>query len=183
MNALDWVFAAVIVLLGVRCLVRGIVEEVLSVAAIALGLLAGLYLYKPAGALIAGLFAPKTVPVPELFGFAAAFLLAFLLVKLIERMIREGLEAAKLGAVDRALGFVLGLAEGLLAVSLVLVVMSLLAEPLKNLVDMKKLLDGSFFARTLLPLVGPGFEKATQGIKIEAPKLDLKVQAPAIKKP
>jgi membrane protein required for colicin V production len=183
MNTLDWVFAAVIVLLGVRCLVRGIVEEVLSVAAIALGLLAGLYLYKPAGSLIANLFAPKAVPVPELIGFAAAFLLAFLLVKLIEKLIREGLEAAKLTTIDRALGLVLGLAEGLLVVSLVLVGMSLLAGPLEKLVDLRKLLDGSFFARTLLPLVGPGFEKATQGIKIEAPKLDLKVQPPAIKKP
>jgi membrane protein required for colicin V production len=169
MNTLDWIFVVVLALLGVRCMIKGFVSEVLSVAAILVGLLAGLFLYKAAGQLLVGWGLPATPQLlPAILGFAAVFLLAFLVVKLIERLLREGIEAAELGGVDRVLGLVLGLAEGLLLVSLVLVAMSLLEPALKSIAGYQKLLSGSFFARFLLPLIGPEVAKATQGMKLPA---------------
>jgi membrane protein required for colicin V production len=181
MNALDWVFIIVLVLLGVRCMVRGFIAEVLSVAAVLAGLLAGLFLYKGAGQLFVtwGLKATPAL-LPAILGFAAVFLLAFLVVKIIERLLKQGIEAAELGGVDRAAGLVLGLAEGLLVIAIVLVAMSLL-EPGLKLAGFTKLLKGSFFARLILPILGPEVAKATQGIKLEPPQLQLK--PPAIKKP
>jgi membrane protein required for colicin V production len=182
MNALDWIFIAVFALLGLRCMIKGFVAEVLSVAALLAGLVAALFLYKGAAQLfVAWGLNPKPDLVPAILGFAAVFILAFLLVKIIERLLKEGIEAAELGAVDRLLGLALGLAEGLLVVSIVLVAMSLLEPSLKSLGGYSKLLGGSFFARTILPVIGPEVAKATQGIKLGTPKLQL--APPVIKKP
>lgn len=187
MNTLDWIFVVVLAILGVRCMMRGFVEEILSVAAVLAGLLAGLLLYKPAGELFVswGLVGQPTsgapAAVPGILGFAAAFILAFLIIKIVERMLKEGIEEAELGGIDRFLGLLLGLAEGLVLVALVLVTMKLLEPAFKTVPGYAKLLQGSVFARTILPIVGPEIAKATQGIKIEAPSLQLK--APAVKKP
>lgn len=175
MNALDWVFIVVFALLGIRCMVKGLVAEVLSVAAVFAGLLAGIFLYKAAAQLFVGWgLAAKPEILPSLLGFAAVFIVAFLIVKLVARLLKEGIEAAELGGVDRALGLILGLVEGLILVSFILVAMSLLEPTLKTITGYSKLLGGSFFARTILPIIGPEVAKATQGIKLDVP---------AIKKP
>lgn len=163
MNVLDWIFLAVIAILGIRCFVRGFVEELLSVAAYAVGLLAGLLLYK-VGADILKTKLGLTV-IPEVIAFAAFFVVGFLVVKIIEKLIHEGLEAAKLQSVDRIVGFVFGALEGLVVVSLVLVVMTV-----QPIFDVKKILEGSFSARVLLPIIGPEVSKWTQGIKMPDPK-------------
>lgn len=182
MNTLDWIFIALMAILGVRCMLRGFVEEILSVASVLAGLLAGLLLYKGAGELFVSWGLPaQPSALPGVLGFLAAFLLAFLLVKLVERLLKEGIESAELGGVDRLLGLVLGLVEGLVLVSLVLVLMDLIAPAFKSMPGYAKLLQGSFFARTILPLVGPELAKATQGINLKVPELPLK--APAVTKP
>jgi membrane protein required for colicin V production len=172
MNALDWVFIVVFALLGIRCMVKGLVAEVLSVAAIFAGLLAGLFLYKAAAQLFVGWgLAAKPEILPSILGFAAVFIVAFLIVKLVARLLKEGIEAAELGGVDRALGFLLGLAEGLILVSFILVAMSLLEPALNSITGYSKLLAGSFFARIILPVIGPEVAKATQGIKLDVPAM------------
>jgi membrane protein required for colicin V production len=105
--------------------------------------------------------------------FAAIFLIAFLLVKILERLLHEGLEAARLDRLDRVLGLVLGAVEGLLAASIILIVLQI-----QPLFDVKALLAGSVFAKTILPIVGPEVTKAlTPALKSVGPIL------PALKKP
>ena len=184
MNTLDWIFVAVLALLGIRCMVKGFVAEVLSVAAVLVGILAALFLYKSAGLLFVGWGLPAAPAIlPAALGFAVVFLVGFLVVKLIERLLEDGIEAAQLGGIDRILGLVLGLAEGLMIVCLVLIAMSLVEPSFKTIPGFSKLLRGSAFARVLLPIVGPELAKATQGIKLNAPALDLQIKAPAPKKP
>jgi membrane protein required for colicin V production len=184
MNTLDWIFIVVLVLMGIRCMVRGFVAEVLSVAALLVGLLAALVFYKSAAALLVSWgLAAQPAALPGILGFGAVFLVGFLIMKFIERLIKEGIEAAELGGVDRALGLVLGLAEGLLLISIVLVAMSILEPAFKSVPGYAKLLQGSAFARFILPIVGPEVVKATQGIKPEVPELKLQLKAPAVKKP
>ena len=182
MNTLDWIFIVVLAILGIRCMAKGFVAEILSVASILGGLLAGLLLYKPAGELFVSWgLASQPAALPGILGFAAAFLAAYLVVKLVERLLKEGIEEADLGGIDRFLGLILGLAEGLIIVSLVLVLMSLLEPAFKSVPGYAKLLSDSFFARFILPIVGPELAKATQGINLSMPALKLK--APAVTKP
>ena len=183
MNTLDWIFVAVLALLGIRCMIKGFVAEVLSVAAVLVGILSALFLYKIVGPLLVGWGLPAAPAiVPAAIAFAAVFIVGFLVVKLIERLLEEGIEAAQLGGVDRILGLALGLAEGLMIVCLVLVAMSLFEPSLKSIPGFSNLLRGSAFARILVPIVGPELVKATQGIKLNAPGLDL-LKAPAPKRP
>lgn len=156
MNALDWILLAILLLLGLRCLVRGFVQELLSVAAYAVGLGAALYLYKPAGALLASRFAG--LPLPAVIAFAALFLVGFLLTRLLGKLLKEGLEAANLAWADKVLGFVIGLAEGFVVVALILLVLKV-----QPLFDVKPLLADSVFAKALLPIVEPGVAKALGG--------------------
>lgn len=175
MNALDWVFIIILALLGIRCMVKGFVAEVLSVAAFFAGLLAGLFLYKSVGRIFVGWgLAAKPELLPSILGFIAVFLVAFLVVKFVARLLEEGIEAAQLGGVDRILGLVLGLAEGLILVSFILVAMRLLEPTLKSVAGYSKLLDGSFFSKLILPIIGPEVIKVAQGMKLNLP---------AIKKP
>ena len=152
MSTMDWIFAGIVILLAVRCFVRGFVQEVLSVASYAFGLLAGL------------LFSNTVLEIAEkklglsglsptikyIIAFALCFIVGFLIMKLIEKLIREGLEAANLDIFDKVLGLGLGIAEGLVVVSLLLVIMKI-----QPFFDATKLLSSSLFASTLLPLVGP----------------------------
>jgi membrane protein required for colicin V production len=167
MNVLDWIFVALIFLLGARCMARGFVAEILSVASVALGLLAALLLYKGAAALLRDKLGVTTLP--EVLAFAAIFLIVFLVVRLIDRLVSEGLEASQLGGLDRVLGLVLGLFEGILATAVILVALSLLQPILKSAVDLSKLIDGSAFGRVILPIVGPEVAKVTKGIGLIAP--------------
>ena len=153
MSPLDWIFVAIMLLLGVRCLVRGFVAELLSVASYAIGLGLALILYKQGGALLATSY-PK-LPLPQAVAFIALFLLAFLLTRILAKALSEGLEASHLEALDKVLGFILGAIEGLVAVSLIL----LLLQAVKPLVDTTKLLSSSVFAKTILPVIGPELAK------------------------
>ena len=155
---MDWIFLALIALSAFRCLKRGFVEELLSMAAPVVGIGAAILLYGWGAELLISRFGVTTLP--QVLAFAAIFLIAFVLVKLLGRMIREGLEAANLDKADKALGFVLGLAEGLIAVALVLLVLE--AQPV---FDLGKLLEGSAFAKTILPAIGPSVAGALAPIK------------------
>jgi membrane protein required for colicin V production len=171
MNTLDWIFLAIIGLLAIRCFMRGFVEEILSVASFAVGGLSALLFYRPGAAFIKAQFGIATLG--EIIAFVAIFLVAFLIVKIIERIVHQGVEAAKLDTVDRILGLALGLVEGILLVSAILVFMKLVQPLLKSFADIAGLLEGSFFARTILPIVGPEVTKALSPL----------LNAPAAKKP
>jgi membrane protein required for colicin V production len=172
MNSLDWVFIAILALLGIRCMAKGFVAELSSMASFLAGILVAILFYRPAGELLVGWgLSAKPAAFPEVLGFVVAFFAAFLLVRLVGRIVSEGVEAAQMGGLDRSLGLILGLAEGLLVVSLILIAMSLLEPRLKSVEGYARLLDDSVFAKLILPIVGPEVAKATQGIN--APELRL----------
>ncbi|HET7838350.1 MAG TPA: CvpA family protein [Rectinemataceae bacterium] len=153
MNTMDWIFVGLIVILAIRCFVRGFVEEILSVASIVGGIFAALLLYRPAGAFLKTRLGVSLVP--EVLGFLVVFLLTFLAVKLLERLLTEGLEASRLERADRIVGLFLGMIEGLLLVSVLLVIMSIVHIP-----GLQKALEGSAFAKLILPIIGPEVTKA-----------------------
>lgn len=154
MNVLDWVCLGIIVLLSVRCLVRGFVAEILSVAAWLVGAAVALLLYKQGAVFLAS--KASQLPLPEAFAFAAIFILAFIATKILGNMLKEGIEAAQLATLDRILGLLLGAFEGLVSVSIILLVM----QSINNVIPTKELLDGSAFAKAILPIIGPEVAKA-----------------------
>jgi membrane protein required for colicin V production len=146
MNALDYVLFAIIALSALRCWFRGIIGEVLSMAAVLGGLLAGIFFYRQVGAWLSRLWPLGGFEV--VLGFVAAFAVVFIVVKIIERSLRSVLENLNLDILDKVLGLLFGALEGLVLSAVVL--MALRYQPL---VDVSALLEGSLVARVLLPLV------------------------------
>jgi len=172
MNILDWILLGFLLLAAMRGLSRGLVQELSTVAAPVAGLAAGIFLYKWGAEVLRTRLHLETLP--ELVAFGVLFLIGFAVVKVVATMIHEGIEAAELDKVDRSLGLVLGLVEGLVVVALILIILQV-----QPLADASKLLAGSWFARTLLPLVGPEVAKAFDALgKTAADSVQIK---PAIK--
>lgn len=155
---IDIVFGSLILILVVRCALRGFIEEFMSMAALVLGLLCAILFYKPGAEYVRSKLGDQYLP--ELVAFVGLFLIAFVLVKILERILKDIMEQVKLGGVDRLLGLLLGLVEGLLVVSAALFVLS--KQPL---FDSSALLDHSFFAKLLLPLIGEAGRSAAAAVK------------------
>jgi membrane protein required for colicin V production len=147
--AIDIFFLVLMALLVIRCALRGFVGEVMAVAAFLLGLLASLFFYRNGGLFIRERFMPGTKILPEVLAFIVLFFIVFILVKILGRILKDIIDRISLGGVDRFLGILLGLAEGILVTGLVLFVLSI-----QPLFDPAPLLDRSIFARLLLPLIG-----------------------------
>lgn len=115
MNPMDGVALVIILAFAIRCAVRGIVQEVMSMAALIAGGLSAFLFWKPLSILFASLI--PLAYLPQVLAVAVAFGLVFLLVKLVEHAFIETLDALSLGAVDHTLGFLLGIVEGILVCS------------------------------------------------------------------
>jgi membrane protein required for colicin V production len=155
---IDIVFGCIVLILVVRCALRGFIEEFMSMAAVVLGLLCAVFFFKPGAEYVRSRLGAAYMP--ELLAFVGLFFITFVLVKILERVLKDIAERVQLGPVDRALGIALGLAEGVLVVSAALFVLD--KQPL---FDPSALLDGSVFARILLPLVGEAGRTAASAVK------------------
>jgi membrane protein required for colicin V production len=136
----------------------------MTLASLALGVLCSLYLYRGGAAFLRGRglealtekipgILQKLLPglvrnIPEILSFVLIFIVVFVLIKLVEYLLVDIVNRINLKGVDHFLGFLFGFAEGLAAVSLLL-----LAFTLQPVFDAGPLLEGSFFAELLLPLM------------------------------
>ncbi|GHV94151.1 colicin V biosynthesis protein [Spirochaetia bacterium] len=145
---IDIIFIALIVIFTLRCALKGFIGELMSMASIVLGLLAALYFYKNGGGFIREKFMPELQIIPEIIAFIALFLIVFITIKILEAVLKGIIEGIRLGTADRFLGIFFGLVEGIIVVSLVLFVISI-----QPLFDPKPVLEKSFFAKMLLPLI------------------------------
>ncbi len=155
MNTLDYVLLGIIVLAALRCWFRGIISEVLTMAAVVGGLLAGIFFYRPVGAWISRLYPLGGFEIVA--GFVAAFAVVFIIVKIIERSLRSVLENLNLDVLDRIFGLVFGAVEGLIIATIIIMILRY-----QPLIDTASLLDGSLMARWLIPLVAERLPAATQ---------------------
>jgi membrane protein required for colicin V production len=148
---IDMVFAALVVIFTVRCALRGFISELLSMAAVVLGLLAALCLYGRGGEVVRARFMPGVNVVPEVLAFAALFLIVFIAVKILERILQDIIEGIRLGGIDRFLGILFGLIEGVVVVCLILFLLNV-----QPLFDSRPLLERSVFANFFMPLITGG---------------------------
>jgi len=109
---LDIVVIVVVLISAVLAMVRGFVREVLSVASWAAAAAAAYLFYKPLVPLVQPYFASKTVAV--IVSAAAIFFIALIVASYVTMKISDFVIDSRIGAIDRALGFVFGAVRGLL---------------------------------------------------------------------
>ena len=144
----DFVFAGIVVLFILRCAVRGFVSEIMSLAALVVGLLSAIFFFRTVGDFIRERFLPGVSTVPEVIAFVALFLLVFILARIVESILNGIIQGFRLDRLDRLLGAVLGFAEGIVVICLILLLISV-----QPFLDPDPLLENSFFADLLMPFI------------------------------
>ena len=145
-NLLDVIGIAIIIFAAIRCTFRGFIKEIMSMAALILGVLCAVFFSK-AGAVLLDTYVGFS-RWNQIIAFLGIFLLVYVIVKLTERLLRGLLEKIRLEKLDRALGFFLGLTEGIIVV--VFIVYLLRVQPL---LDVTEVLDQSLVADLILDIV------------------------------
>jgi membrane protein required for colicin V production len=145
-GTLDIVFAVIVVVAVIRCVYRGFIAEVLSAAALLLGIACAVLFARPAAVLLENYTGIDSASI--VIAFLAVFLVVYILIKIGEGLIHRLFEALKLEKLDRALGFFLGIVEGVLLCAVITFLLYL-----QPFIELGNLLEESIFARLLLQVL------------------------------
>ncbi|MBN1685824.1 MAG: CvpA family protein [Spirochaetales bacterium] len=145
-NPLDIVFIVLIGAGAIRCAFKGFIAEIMSFAALILGVVAAVFFSKAGAGLIDTYVGFSNWN--QIIAFLVIFIVVYLLVKLLEGILHRILDKIQLERLDRVLGFFLGLVEGALAVVLIIYIMRV-----QPIFDLQALLDKSVISRFVLEII------------------------------
>lgn len=155
LSGLDIVFLVIIAFAALRAMIRGFVREFMSVAALLLGIAAAV--------LFSGVAAEYLQPWlgvgpwAQVVAFLALFVVVYIVVKIFENALDRVVEHIHAESLDRAVGFFLGIAEGILLTFIIILLLQL-----QPFFEAQGVLRQSIFARTLTPLL-PYVERLIRG--------------------
>lgn len=151
LSPLDIIFLVILLIATFRCIIKGFVSEVMSLAALILGI-GGAVLFSGAGTqFLDNQFGPSGWN--QVISFLVIFLVLYILVKAFEGGIKRLLERLNLGSLDRALGFFLGITEGFILISVIIIIMRL--QPFFNVTE---LIESSIIAGIVINIIPYGLE-------------------------
>lgn len=159
----DMIFLILIVVMIFHGYVRGLIAEIFSWASLILGIFAAVSLYHSGAGFIRTKIMQTVKYVPEIISFLIVFFAVILLLKMLEHVLKEIIEGAKLGGIDKFLGLLFGLIEGLALVTIILFVLTV-----QPLFDASKIIGDSFFAQLLIPLIQIPLNRGREVIKSAA---------------
>lgn len=134
---IDIVFLIIILVMAIKGAVNGFIAEVFGKAAFLVGLLVGVLFYNDLALVLVQWI--SVVFFAQIISFLLLFILTFLIIKVIQHVLGGIFKGDILGSLNRALGFFLGLAEGVLIVAVILLVLHV-----QPWIQVDSLLEGSF---------------------------------------
>ena len=137
-STIDIIFMILMGVMAFRGLFNGLIKELFSFGALIIGLLASMAFYKPLSGFFVEQFGDHAWN--EGLAFFIVFLVIFVGLKIAERIILKMMEETAAFSVDKGLGFVLGLLEGIIICSLVTYFIDL-----QTVFNLDKVISGSFF--------------------------------------
>jgi membrane protein required for colicin V production len=143
---IDIVFGIIVLILAFRAAIRGFVKELLGTAALFLGIIVAVLFSGLVAQTIDQYFGPSIWS--QVIAFLVLFLVVYLLVKIFESALNKLIERIHLDQLDHALGFFLGIVEGLVVVFIILLLVQI-----QPFFDPEAIIDGSVFARIMLPFL------------------------------
>lgn len=154
---IDLVFVILIVLMLIRGYTRGFVGEFFPWATMILAIWTAVFLYPGGAAFIRTKTMENVQYLPEIIAFLAVFFIVTLLLKMVEHVLRDVVAGAKLGGLNKFLGAVFGIIEGVTITALVIFVLSI-----QPVFDASNIIVNSIFAQVLLPIIKIPFEKGIE---------------------
>jgi membrane protein required for colicin V production len=112
LTVLDVIVIVVVLISAILAMVRGFVREVLSIASWVAAAAAAYFFYKPVVPLVRGWF--DSEPVAMIVSAAAVFFVALIVASYVTMKISDWVIDSRVGAFDRAFGFLFGAARGVL---------------------------------------------------------------------
>lgn len=143
----DVAMFAIIVVSIVRVSITGFIAEFFSKAAVILGLIAAILFYRSASVYLQTLVGGDSL-FSSVVAFLIIFLLVYLIVKILQHIAGNLFQGESLSNLDRAMGFFLGIAEGLILVVLLIIVLHM-----QSWFDESALVEGSLFVSLLTPFL------------------------------
>ncbi len=125
---IDIFFSAIILFMTIKAIIRGFVTEVMSIAAIGLGILLGVLFSAMLGDFIGQKFGVSNWN--QVVAFLIIFLVSYLLIKIFENGLNSLIDKIHLDKLDRSLGLFFGIIEG--AAIVMIVVFIIEVQPLFN---------------------------------------------------
>ncbi len=145
MNALDFVFIAILIVFSLRGFMRGLINEIFGFGSFAVSLILGALFFQK----MADVYAPSmNLILAKILGFLTVFVCAFILMKLIQMLVKSLFSSAILNSLDKALGLLLGFAEG---AAIVILILLALVE-INPKINSDHLRDGSAVTRIIEPM-------------------------------
>ncbi len=141
---IDIVFSIIVLLFGVIAAAHGFIRELFSKLAVILGIVVSVSFFGKLAPYIEQVIHNKAVA--TVVSFLLLFIATYLLVKIIQQLVGAAFRGEILRGLDRTLGFVFGAVEGLIVVSIVLILVH--AQPWFPKVT-ESVADGSFYWRFL----------------------------------
>jgi len=135
---IDWIFAGIILIFAISGVIKGFIDNVFGKIAFVAGILLGYLFYKDLAAVL--LKDIKYPYVANVLAFLLIFVVTFLAIKILQMIIAKAFEWSILKSLDRTLGFIFGIVEGLAVICLLIFILS--AQPFFSV---EQLFDGSFF--------------------------------------
>jgi membrane protein required for colicin V production len=126
MNALDIIVVAVVAVSGLLAFVRGFARELLSIAAWIGAFAVTFYFFEPSRAIARGFMKPWLA---DVVAPAVLFVVCLIVFSIITGVLSNQVRQSSLGAIDRALGMVFGVARGALVVCAAYMVMAQFLKP------------------------------------------------------
>lgn len=126
MNALDIIVVAVVAISGLLAFVRGFARELLSIAAWVGAAAVTYYFFEPSRVVARSLMKPWLA---DVVAPAVVFIVCLIAFSIVTGVLSNQVRQSSLGAVDRALGMVFGVARGALVVCAAYLVMTQFLRP------------------------------------------------------
>lgn len=142
----DWIFLGLLVFFIIKVSIRGFISEFFSKAAVIFGALIAVLFYKVFTPVISKMLGPKSLS--ALIAFLILFLSAYLVIKLLEVLLGSLFSNQSLRSLDRALGFFLGIIEGILVIAVLLIIIHI-----QPVINPEQILGKSIFAKILSPFI------------------------------
>ncbi|MDR1316160.1 MAG: CvpA family protein [Spirochaetales bacterium] len=145
-NALDVICGIIVLFMLIRGLLRGALAEIFSVGAIIVGIVVAVIFSAPLGGIVEEHLGLSNWG--SIIAFFGLFLVSYIIMKIMEKTLKSFVETVNLQNLDKALGVLLGIVEGVALVALVIFLLRL-----QPAFDVQSVLGGSLCVRTLDPLL------------------------------
>ena len=147
---IDLVFVILIVLMIIHGYTKGFISEVFSWATPILAIGSAVFFYRRCSVCIREKFvAMQDVKyLPEIIAFIGLFIIVMIFIRMVEYALKNIIKGAKLDGLNKIVGLLFGIVEGIAIVAIILFVLSV-----QPFFDTSKIIGDSFFAEILLPFI------------------------------